>query len=93
MKRIKEVIGQGDEGNTLQGHDATLVVVTVTGRKYDLPSSISDIVRQRGVVVTEVTPEAIDLDNIPSPVSSSQFISTIDPVTKASSAIQNSCAD
>jgi hypothetical protein len=50
MKRIKEVIGQfmfsGDEGNTLQGHDATLVVVTVTGRKDDLPSSISGIVRQ-----------------------------------------------
>jgi hypothetical protein len=73
MKRIKEVIGQfmfsGDEGSTLQGHDATLVVVTVTGRKDDFPSSISSIVRQRGVVATEVTPEAIDLDNIPSPVS------------------------
>jgi hypothetical protein len=48
---------------------------------------------KKSVVVAEVTPEAIDLDNIPSPVSSSQFISTIDPVTKASSAIQNSCAD
>jgi hypothetical protein len=63
-----------------------LVVATARGRTDYVPPAISGIVVRKCVVITEVSPDALDLDNITFHVSSSELISTINPETASSSA-------